>query len=109
MTLLSTLLLIVLTVVLYVVVPKGFFPEQDTGFVFGQAEARQDISFAGMSKITNQFADIISQDPAVKAVVAFAGATGGNASENTARMMIQLKDFSDRDVSAQQVIQRLRP
>jgi HAE1 family hydrophobic/amphiphilic exporter-1 len=108
-TLLSTLALIVLTVVLYVVVPKGFFPEQDTGFVFGQAEARQDISFAAMSKVTNQFADIISQDPAVSQVVAFAGATGGNASENTARMMIQLKDFSDRDVSAQQVIQRLRP
>ena len=62
-----------------------------------------------MSTITNQLADIIGQDPAVAAVVAFAGATGGNASENTARMMIQLKDFSDRDVSAQQVIQRLRP
>jgi hydrophobe/amphiphile efflux-1 (HAE1) family protein len=109
LTLLSTLALIALTVVLYVVVPKGFFPEQDTGFVFGQAEARQDISFAGMSKITNQFAEIVSQDPAVYQVVAFAGATGGNASENTARMMIQLKDFSDRDVSAQEVIQRLRP
>ena len=108
-TMLSTLALIVLTVVLYVVVPKGFFPDQDTGFVFGQAEARQDISFEGMSKITNKFADVINQDPAVAAVVAFAGATGGNASENTARFMIQLKDFSDRDVSAQEVIQRLRP
>jgi HAE1 family hydrophobic/amphiphilic exporter-1 len=108
-TMLSTLALIVLTVVLYIVVPKGFFPDQDTGFLFGQAEGRQDISFEAMSKITNQFADIINQDPAVHAVVAFAGATGGNASENTARMMIQLKDFSDRDVSAQEVIQRLRP
>ncbi len=108
-TMLSTLGLIVLTVVLYIVVPKGFFPDQDTGFIFGQAEARQDISFEAMSKITNQFADVINQDPAVHAVVAFAGATGGNASENTARMMIQLKDFGDRDVSAQEVIQRLRP
>jgi hydrophobe/amphiphile efflux-1 (HAE1) family protein len=108
-TMLSTLALIVLTVALYIVVPKGFFPDQDTGFIFGQAEARQDISFEAMSKITNQFADVINQDPAVYAVVAFAGATGGNASENTARMMIQLKDFSDRDVSAQEVIQRLRP
>jgi HAE1 family hydrophobic/amphiphilic exporter-1 len=108
-TLVSTLSLIVMTVILYIVVPKGFFPEQDTGFIFGQAEARQDISFAGMSKITNQFADIIGKDPAVKEVIAFAGATGGNASENTARIMIQLKDFSDRDVSAQEVIQRLRP
>ena len=110
LTLLSTLALIVLTVVLHISsVPGSFFPGKDTGFVFGQAEARQDISFAAMSKVTNQFADIISQDPAVYQVVAFAGATGGNASENTARMMIQLKDFSDRDVSAQQVIQRLRP
>ncbi len=108
-TMLSTLALIVLTVVLYIVVPKGFFPDQDTGFLFGQAEARQDISFEAMSKITNQFADIVNQDPAVFATVAFAGATGGNASENTARMMIQLKDFGDRDVSAQEVIQRLRP
>src|SRR6201996_1053475 len=65
LTLMSTLLLIVLTAGLYIVVPKGFFPEQDTGFVFGQAEARQDISFAAMSKVTNQFADIIRQDPAV--------------------------------------------
>jgi hydrophobe/amphiphile efflux-1 (HAE1) family protein len=109
LTLMSTLALMVLTVVLYIVVPKGFFPEQDTGFVFGQAEARQDISFEAMSQITNQFEEIIGQDPAVHAVVAFAGATGGNASENTARFMIQLKDFSDRDVSAQEVIQRLRP
>jgi len=109
LTLMSTLALIVLTGVLYVIVPKGFFPEQDTGFVFGQAEARQDVSFYGMSKITNQFSEVIAQDPAVYQVVAFAGATGGNASENTARFMIQLKDFSDRDVSAQEVIQRLRP
>ena len=108
LTLISTLLLIVVTAGLYIVVPKGFFPEQDTGFVFGQAEARQDISFAAMSKISNQFAEIIQQDPAVFQVVGFAGATGGNASENTARFMIQLKDFSDRDASAQEVIQRLR-
>ena len=109
LTLMSTLLLIVLTAGLYIVVPKGFFPEQDTGFVFGQAEARQDISFAAMSKITTRFAEIISQDPAVFQVVTFAGATGGNASENTARFMIQLKNFGDRNASAQEVIQRLRP
>jgi hydrophobe/amphiphile efflux-1 (HAE1) family protein len=108
-TFLSTLVLIVLTGFLYVWIPKGFFPEQDTGFIFGQAEARQDISFAAMGKIERQFSDIILADPAVEAVVGFAGATAGNVAENTARMFIQLKPFEARDVSAQQVIQRLRP
>jgi hydrophobe/amphiphile efflux-1 (HAE1) family protein len=109
LTLASTLALIVATGVLYVEIPKGFFPEQDTGFIFGQAEARQDTSFAAMSKIENQFADIILTDPAVLRVVGFAGATAGNASENTARMFILLKPVRERHVSAQEVIQRLRP
>jgi len=104
-----TLSLIVVTGVLYVKIPKGFFPEQDTGFVFGNAIARQDTSFAAITKLENEFADIVSQDPAVSGVVGFAGATGGNSSENTARLFIQLKPLSERDASAQQVIQRLRP
>src|SRR5262249_10798596 len=89
--LLLTLALIVITGVLYLKIPKGFFPEQDTGFIFGQAEARQDTSFAKMSEIENRFADIIGQDPAVAHVTGFAGATGGNSTENTARFFIQLK------------------
>jgi hydrophobe/amphiphile efflux-1 (HAE1) family protein len=109
LTLLTTLGLIALTGYLYIQIPKGFFPDQDTGFIFGQAQAREDISFAAMAGIENQFSKIILADPAVMAVVGFAGATGGNPSESTARMSIQLKPFSDRDVSAQQVIQRLRP
>ncbi|HZB93080.1 MAG TPA: efflux RND transporter permease subunit, partial [Stellaceae bacterium] len=104
-----TLALIVLTGFLYVVIPKGFFPEQDTGFVFGEAEARQDISFAAMSQIERRFAKVVLSDPAVQGVIGFVGATGGNPSENTARMFIQLKPFSERTVSAEQVIQRLRP
>ncbi len=104
-----TLALIILTGALYVWIPKGFFPEQDTGFIFGQAEARQDTSFATITKIENQFAEIIAADPAVSGVVGFAGATGGNASENTARFFIQLKPLNQRDASAQAVIQRLRP
>ena len=64
-TLLATLALIVLTGFFYVVIPKGFFPEQDTGFIFGAAEARQDISFEAMAKIEHQFASIIMRDPAV--------------------------------------------
>ncbi len=109
LTLVSTLVLIVVTAVLYVEIPKGFFPEQDTGFIFGQAEARQDTSFEAMSKIENQFARIILSDPAIARVVGFAGATGGNASENTARLFILLKPLRERDASAQEVIQRLRP
>jgi hydrophobe/amphiphile efflux-1 (HAE1) family protein len=109
MTLLSTLALIVVTGFLYVYIPKGFFPEQDTGFIFGQAEARQDISFEAMSKIENDFANVILTDPGVSGVVGFNGATGGNSSENTARLFIQLKPLSERKASAQQIIQRLRP
>jgi hydrophobe/amphiphile efflux-1 (HAE1) family protein len=104
-----TLGLIVVTGFLYVVVPKGFFPEEDTGFIFAQAEARQDLSFGQMAKIENQFARIVMSDPAVMGLVGFAGATGGNATESSARMFIQLKDFGDRKASAQEVIERLRP
>ena len=107
--LIVTLGLIFVTGFLYVEIPKGFFPEQDTGFIFGQAEARQDTSFATITKIENRFAEIVQADPAVFGVVGFAGATGGNSSENTARLFIQLKPLSERGVSAQQVIQRLRP
>ena len=106
--LLVTIALTAATVFLYITIPKGFFPEQDTGFIFGDAQARQDISFASMAKIENQFAAILLRDPAVSGVVGFAGATGGNATENTARMFIQLKPFSQRP-SVQTVMERLRP
>jgi hydrophobe/amphiphile efflux-1 (HAE1) family protein len=109
LTLYSTLALIVATGFLYVTIPKGFFPEQDTGFIFGQAETRQDASFEKISKIENEFARIIGEDPAVSGVVGFAGSTGGNSSESTARLFIQLKPVNERKVSAQQIIQRLRP
>ncbi|HUN95567.1 MAG TPA: efflux RND transporter permease subunit [Bradyrhizobium sp.] len=108
LTLASTIALIVLTGYLYYVIPKGFFPEQDTGFIFAEIEARQDISFAGISKIDNQFASIVLRDSAVAAVVSFAGSTGYNPDENTARMFIQLKPFSQRPPIAQ-VMARLRP
>jgi hydrophobe/amphiphile efflux-1 (HAE1) family protein len=108
-TLISTLVLVVATGWLYATIPKGFFPEQDTGFIFGAAETRQDISFAGMAALEHQFIQIALSDPDVFAVVGFAGATGGNASENTSRTFIQLKPFEERGASAQQIIQRLRP
>jgi hydrophobe/amphiphile efflux-1 (HAE1) family protein len=107
--LIVTLGLIVVTGALYVYIPKGFFPEQDTGFIFGQAEARQDSSFAATSKLEEQLSAIIQRDPGVQAVVSFIGATGNNAAENTARMFFQLKPRDERDATAQQIIQRLRP
>jgi hydrophobe/amphiphile efflux-1 (HAE1) family protein len=107
--LLSTLALIVVTGYLYVKIPKGFFPEQDTGFIFGQAEARQDISFPAMVKITHQLIDIVRQDPAVSGVFGFTGASAYNPTENAARVFIQLKPHDQRDLTSNQIIQRLRP
>ena len=107
--LLATIGLLVLTAVLYVVIPKGFFPQQDTGFIFGEIDARQDTSFKAMAALTHQIAERVLKDPAVSGLMAFSGATGGNASENTARMFIQLKPLDQRDASSDQVIQRLRP
>jgi hydrophobe/amphiphile efflux-1 (HAE1) family protein len=108
-TLLSTLMLIVVTGYLYVTIPKGFFPEQDTGFIFGQAEARQDISFPAMVKITHKIIDIVRQDPAVSGVFGFTGASSYNPTENAARVFIQLKPHNQRDQTSNQIIQRLRP
>jgi hydrophobe/amphiphile efflux-1 (HAE1) family protein len=108
LTLLSTIALIVLTGYLYYVIPKGFIPQEDTGFLFGQLEARQDISFGAMAKLQDQTAKIIQQNPNVAGLVSFAGATGGNSSENTARIFIQLKPFSQREGIAK-VMQELRP
>jgi multidrug efflux pump subunit AcrB len=97
-----------LTGYLYMIIPKGFLPEQDSGFIFGDAQAREDISFAAMADKEHQLARIIMRDPAVHGVVGFVGATGGNSSENVARMFIQLKPFSHRP-SIEAVMQRLRP
>src|SRR6266550_4456251 len=107
--LMSTLALIVVTGYLYVKIPKGFFPEQDTGFIFGQAEARQDISFTAMAELQTRLATIVQKDPGVSGVVAFAGASAFNPSENTGRMFIQLKPHDQRDLTSDQIIQRLRP
>src|SRR6202044_650565 len=108
LTLMGTIALVILTGYLYVVIPKGFFPEQDTGFLFGQLEAREDSSFEAIARMENQVSQIIQQDPAVAGLVGFAGATGGNSSEATARWFIQLKVFGHRP-PIQQVMARLRP
>ncbi len=107
-TLAFTLGLLALTGYLYVVIPKGFFPHQDTGFIYGRAETRQDVSFEGMAAMIHKVIAKMYEDPAVDKVMAFVGATGGNATENSSFVFIQLKPFDERDVTADQVIQHLR-
>ena len=109
MTLLATLSLIVVTGFLYVSIPKGFFPQQDTGFIFGEVDTRQDASFEATAGIAHKIVEIVRQDPAVLGVFSLAGAYAYNPTENAARVYIQLKPFDQRDVSADQVIARLRP
>ena len=106
LTLAITFIAIALNVFLYIVVPKGFFPQQDTGRLMGGIQAEQDISFAAMRQKLVQYVAIVDQDPAVQNVVAF---TGGNTASNQGRMYITLKPLKDRKISADQVIARLRP
>ncbi len=90
---------------LFFIIPKGFFPEQDTGRLGGTIQAEQDISFQAMRKKLAEVVDIIRNDPDVDSVSAF---TGGGTGANTARMFIALKPFSERKATASQVIARLR-
>jgi len=106
LTLVVTIATACLSVYLYIIVPKGFFPQQDTGRVVGSVQASQDISFAAMKTKMTQFVDTVMKDPAVNTVVAFAG---GNTTYNSGRMFITLKPLNERKVSADQVIARLRP
>jgi hydrophobe/amphiphile efflux-1 (HAE1) family protein len=108
-TLAATLATIALTGYLYVVIPKGFFPQQDTGFVIGISEAAQDISYPAMLKLQSQVADIILKDPAVSTVGSTVGNDGSNAAINNGRLLINLKPHDQRDVSAFEVVNRLRP
>ena len=106
-TLLVFLLTLVLTGLLYVLVPKGFFPTQDTGLLQVITEATQTTSFAGMSERQQALADVILKDPAVDHLASFIGVDGANPTLNTGRMQITLKPFSQRTDSASQVIRRL--
>jgi hydrophobe/amphiphile efflux-1 (HAE1) family protein len=98
----------VFNIYLYTIVPKGFFPQQDTGRMGGSTRAAQDISFDSMRIKQQQLAEIVQKDPAVDTVVAFAGGSGGGATTNTGRMFVSLKPLSERKVSSDQVITRLR-
>ncbi len=118
-TLVVTILVACLTVYLYIQVPKGFFPQQDTGRIMGQVQAAQDISFQSMNQKMEQFVKLVMQDPAVDTVVGFAGGNAG--ASNQGRFFLMLKPLEQRSqcqakhfwqpcpqVSADDVINRLR-
>jgi multidrug efflux pump len=103
---------ICLNVELYIFVPKGFFPQQDTGRMVGSLQADQSISFQSMSQKLRQMMTIVQEDPAVQNVVGYTGVGsggGGNAQINTGNVFVSLKPLSERYASVDQVIARLRP
>jgi len=102
------LLTLVATVVLYRMVPKGFFPQQDNGIIYGSTDAAQDISFIAMKELQKQVVKIVLDDPAVATVASFIGSGRGASTVNNGRVFITLKPRRERDVTADQVIGRLR-
>ena len=109
MTLLVTLGTLVATILLYIMVPKGFFPVQDTGVILGVSQAPQTISFAAMSARQQGLAKVILQDPAVESLSSFIGVDGINTTLNSGRIQINLKPLSERKISASAIIRRLQP
>jgi hydrophobic/amphiphilic exporter-1 (mainly G- bacteria), HAE1 family len=105
-TLLAFLATLALSVYLFAIIPKGFFPQQDTGLITGVSEAAQDVSFSAMKQYQQALGDIVLKDPAVDHVAMSIGGTGNAL--NTGRMFITLKPRDQRDVTADQVIARLR-
>lgn len=97
---------IVLNVFLFIIIPKGFFPEQDVGRIMGSIQAQQDISFQALNNKLKEYVAIIKADPAVETVVGFVG--GRSASKNSGSMFITLKPLEERQVSANQIMERLR-
>ena len=107
-TLLITLATLVGTILLYIYVPKGFFPVQDTGVILGVSEAPQNISFQAMAERQRALADVILRDAAVESLSSFIGIDGTNTSVNSGRVQINLKPLKQRNISASEVIRRLQ-
>jgi HAE1 family hydrophobic/amphiphilic exporter-1 len=98
---------VALSVYLFVIIPKGFFPQQDNGFLTAVSETAQDISFADMKRHQEELSAIVQADPAVDSIAMFIG--GGGTALNSGRMYVTLKPHDERDANAQQIIARLRP
>ncbi len=107
-TLLVTIGTLVGTILLYIYVPKGFFPVQDTGVLLGVSEAPQNVSFTAMTARQRALADVILQDPAVESLSSFIGIDGTNTTMNSGRVQINLKPLAQRKLSASEVIRRLQ-
>jgi len=108
-TLLVTISTFVATVLLFIVVPKGFFPVQDTGVILGISEAPQTVSFQSMAQRQQQLVDILLQDDAVDNISSFIGVDGTNTTLNSGRIQINLKPLEVRKISATEVIRRMVP
>jgi multidrug efflux pump len=109
LTLLVAVATLVATVHLYVIVPKGFFPVQDTGVILGVSEAPQTVSFDAMSRLQQSLTAVILEDPAVESLSSFIGIDGTNTTLNSGRIQINLKPLEERKISALEVIRRLQP
>ncbi len=107
-TLIVTISTFVATVLLFIVVPKGFFPVQDTGVLLGISEAPQNVSFTAMSRLQQQLVDVVRQDQAVDNVSSFIGVDGTNTTLNSGRIQITLKPLEERKESATDIIHRLQ-
>src|SRR5262245_47570821 len=108
-TLLVAIGTLALTVLLYMVIPKGFFPLQDTGVILGISEAEQTVSFTAMAERQQALSRIILRDPAVESLSSFIGVDGTNLTINTGRIQINLKPLDERKIHASDVIRRLQP
>jgi len=107
-TMTLNLILILVSAWMFYIMPKGFFPQEDTGLVFGFTQADQDVSFEGMASRQEAVAKVVTQDPDVAAFGSSIGG-GGSSGINTGRIFIQLKPFDERSATADQIIRRLRP
>jgi multidrug efflux pump len=108
LTLVVALATLAFTVILYIAIPKGFFPVQDTGLIQGVTEASQSISFAAMSERQQALAAEVLKDPDVTSLSSFIGVDGTNTTLNAGRFLINLKDRDDRSQSASQIIRRIQ-
>jgi multidrug efflux pump len=108
-TLLATVAALALTVYLYVIVPKGFFPVQDTGVILGISEGPENVSFTSMAERQQKLAKVILQDGDVASLSSFIGIDGTNTTQNSGRIQINLKPHEDRSDTASDIIRRLQP
>jgi multidrug efflux pump len=108
-TLLVAVGTLVLTILLYVIVPKGLFPVQDTGVIQAISQAPQTISFSAMAEKQQALADVVLKDPAVESLSSFVGIDGTNTTLNSGRMLINLKPLQERKINASDIIRRLEP